>query len=57
MLNVVAVQAEIEYRQRQRIDEAEEYRRARQAGVGRSRRGPRLGPPRLRVRRSPARPA
>lgn len=57
MLNVVAVQAEIEYRQQQRIDEAAEYRRGRLATAGRSRRTLRLGLPLLRARRSSARPA
>lgn len=57
MLNVVAVQAEIEYRQQQRIDEAAEYRRGRLATAGRSRRTLRLGSPLLRARRSSARPA
>jgi hypothetical protein len=57
MLNVVAVQAEIEYRQQQRIDEAAEYRRGRVATAGRPRRTARLGSSLLRARRSPARPA
>ncbi|MGH3356805.1 MAG: hypothetical protein ACRDOJ_12985 [Nocardioidaceae bacterium] len=39
MMNVEAVQAEIEYRHQRLIAEAEEYRRARHAGAARSRSG------------------
>jgi hypothetical protein len=53
MLNVVAVQAEIEYRQQRLLQEAAEERRARQAVQGR-RHGRRLRSPKLRVRRSSA---
>ncbi len=55
MLNVVAVQAEIEYRQQRLLQEAADHRRARL--VPARRRSLRLGLPRLRAGRSTARAA
>ncbi|HEX2176337.1 MAG TPA: hypothetical protein VHG70_10535 [Nocardioidaceae bacterium] len=57
MMNVVAVQAEIEYRQARLLQEAAEERRARPAGSRAPGRARRFGVPRVRARRSSARPA
>jgi hypothetical protein len=57
MMNVVAVQAEIEYRQARLLQEAAEERRARPAGLRGPGRARRFGVPRMRARRSSARPA
>jgi hypothetical protein len=55
MMNVVAAQAEIEYRHQRLVAEAEEYRRARTARPARrARRSPRIA---VRARRSSARAA